>query len=310
MKNKLITVILILCISTSYKDSFGSEKPTSRGEWFSIMMHTLKSRVYEAAEWVRTSNEVKSGVTTAVSIAGISGLSLVSFLVTHIEELGKLLTLPALVTSYFKYGGILKNPQVRETLEDNIFNFSVGLGIKSALSALVLNKIISLYDAGDMQKDNAVAQTKDIIRQMINDNFAYPTRSTKIHALLKKNEFLIDGGKDSDDIIAQACSELIQEITNIEQGVTKEKSDSVIDKHISDIRKIILPLGLSDQIEALSNDKDIALVRKLLANPVVKAKMSVLLRLENQQLIENMAPGTFEQTSSAVFYRDASKPGN
>src|SRR5690606_32741036 len=88
-------------------------------------------------------------------------------------------------------------------------------GAGAFIYTYVMQKAVAYYRAQDITREQAVSQVNDAISFILSDSMAYPTRSSKIHELLKKNEFIGIDMQDKDGIVAQACNDLIGDISNV-----------------------------------------------------------------------------------------------
>jgi hypothetical protein len=145
---------------------------------------------------------------------------------------------------------------------------------------------------------------KNVIAQLIDNSVLYPTRSSKFHALLKKDEFLqyID---DKDGLIQEICAELSNEINSVPYG-DQRTLDGVIDKKMAEFRKIIMNhVTLEDQIKALDEllKKQPRLVDDV---PTMQAFVSIYFRLKNKQAVESKLSSE-ERASRQLWATSAAK---
>ena len=84
-----------------------------------------------------------------------------------------------------------------------------------------IGPIIASYRTGAADRNEAIQKIKGDLLVLVNNPLLYPTRSSKINALLKKDEFL-QYVNDQDDLVQESCNQLIQEISAIEYSKTKK----------------------------------------------------------------------------------------
>ena len=153
------------------------------------------------------------------------------------------------------------------------------------LLALVedIQTIISSYGLGSIDKDEAIKKIKEDLLLLINNQLLYPTRSSKINALLKKDEFL-QYMNDQDDLLQDACNQLIGEISALEYSATKRAADEAIDLRMATLRaSIIRGQSLTEQINELETKIG---QKQHFDIPEMQAYLSLYFRLKNKQRVE------------------------
>jgi hypothetical protein len=158
---------------------------------------------------------------------------------------------------------------------------AIGITAMSAglISAVYQNVIVPLQN-GEVEKDQTVDDaldnmTYEMIKAVISDQEAYPTYSTKIHALLKKNEFL--NGDDSDVVVEKACNKLIAELKDT---YIKDSDDDAIDQALGNLRQTLAKKNEQEQITSLMIKETETF------SPEQKAIVSLLRRLQNKLAID------------------------
>jgi hypothetical protein len=159
----------------------------------------------------------------------------------------------------------------------------ISFPVTLVIVALVYNidSIISYYRTGSFNRTDAIIKIKDNIAQVLSNTTLYPTRSSKIHALLKKDEFT-QYINDQYGLVQEACNELIGEINKIEYAKAQKEADEIIDKQMSEIRNMLKQyVTLEEQIKVLESKEYNANIFEM------QAYLSVYYRLKNKQNIEN-----------------------
>lgn len=162
------------------------------------------------------------------------------------------------------------------------------------MGGILLKVIADNIDKANKKTEDrlvAIQTIKNYLRIAVLYNDAmYPTRSSKIHALLKKEDFL-SYVEDKGDILDIACRELIQEM---EEGrYSKEKyiqelqdEDDKIDAYMADLR-------INQHMdEAFYTEDKLDHLKGGLQVPVEKmqAYLSLYYRLKAQLAVENNLP--------------------
>lgn len=174
-------------------------------------------------------------------------------------------------------------------------------GLTFAVAGVLLDQIMLSYRRQDINREQAVKQAKEIIAIQLTNTLAYPTRLSKINALLKKNEFAGVDMKDEDGIVAQACAELSKEIAAVKLSPEQMQAEKPVDAEMTKIRiKLANFSSLDEQINKAK--EGVTQVLRALQLPGYKARIATVMRLEKQQLVEQTAPGTFEKTSLSKLY--------
>jgi len=180
-----------------------------------------------------------------------------------------------------------------------------GPAVAAFAGVVLVENILAYYRRKDIAREQAVVLMKKSISEQIFNDMMYPTRTAKLNALLKKDEFLVKE-KDEDGILDQACNELIQEINQVKYDKDK---DVAVDRQISSIKADLLKysdltqkmkeLGAYDlshfkKINTLSDLVDVMNMAE------VKAALSVLLRLQRQYLVEENYLGDSKESRMEV----------
>lgn len=158
--------------------------------------------------------------------------------------------------------------------------------VVSLFSALLedIEPIISSYRTGSVDRDEAIRKIKEDVLILINNALLYPTRSSKINALLKKDEFL-QYTNDQDDLVQEACNQLIREISAIDYSEAKKTADEAVDAKMATLRAAIIIHGqlLTKQIHEL----EVKLAQTQHFDiPEMQAYLSLYFRLKNKQKVE------------------------
>jgi hypothetical protein len=166
-------------------------------------------------------------------------------------------------------------------------------------TASLINDLANDY----ITRPQAIAGIKNNLKIAVADNaLLYPTRSSKIHVLLKKDEFLQYAPsyfRDTNGIFDEACSQLSKEIQDsYTQGLTKAQidaqraEDSQIDSHVATLRKAIASeQSLEGKIKALElvQDQQKSIIQ-------MRAYLSLYYRLKNQLEVEKQSAARKKQT--------------
>lgn len=194
-----------------------------------------------------------------------------------------------------------------ESFDEKIKSSEKGVARFATAGGALFNDVISISNIvldttanfiNDLAKDyitrpQAIAGIKNNLKIAVADNaLLYPTRSSKIHVLLKKDEFLQYAPsyfRDENGIFDEACSQLSKEIQDsYTQGLTKAQidaqraEDSQIDAHVATLRKAIASeKSLEGQIKALELIQD---QQKSITQ--MRAYLSLYYRLKNQLEVE------------------------
>lgn len=324
MKFNEILFVTFLCLGAQSGMIFGSEgeapQSQSWGEWAGSYMTSAKAKAQAAAaaakkraqqaagavmsypgeRWsaIKKRTEVDSPLAVATTGAALSAQqgALMGVIYTLEAKMGKALipsdTSLAYLTEMF--GGVANGGLVK---------VGISLAVPTFLLSYGMQKVFEYYHKKDITRQAAVSQIKDLIFLKLADSLTYPTRSTKLHALLKKNEFLVEKVEDADGLLAQACSDLSKQLVAIPYSFTEKEKDNAIDRQLSLLReKLVNITSLDSQLETISTE-DITNVLEQLGDPLIQAKLSLVRRLQQQKLVEKNAPDTFEKTSSSKFYQ-------
>jgi hypothetical protein len=159
----------------------------------------------------------------------------------------------------------------------------ISFPVTLVIVALVYNidSIISYYRTGSFNRTDAIIKIKDNLAQVLSNNTLYPTRSSKIHALLKKDEFT-QYITDEYGLVQEACNELIGEINKIEYTEAQKKADGIIDQQMSKISNMLKQyVTLEEQIKVLESEEYSTNILGM------QAYLSVYFRLKNKQNVES-----------------------
>lgn len=146
-----------------------------------------------------------------------------------------------------------------------------------------IQSIISWYKTGSIDQDEAIETIKNDLFIIVNNQLLYPTRSSKINALLKKDEFLqyID---DQDNLLQDACNKLIEEIVALNYSESKKETDKAIDARLATLKAIIVRgQSITEQIKLLETTID---QKQHFDIPEMQAYLSLYFRLKNKQNVE------------------------
>ena len=146
-----------------------------------------------------------------------------------------------------------------------------------------------------------INKIKEALTIVLSNPLLYPTRSSKLHALLKKDEFL-GYIEDKDGLVQEACNELIDEINKAKCTDAQKKADAAIDKQMSEIRNMLKQyVTLDEQINALETQQ---YTTNIPAG--MQAYLSLYFRLKNKQAVENKLSSK-EKASRQSWAQDAEK---
>lgn len=152
-------------------------------------------------------------------------------------------------------------------------------------------------ELAEQEKHNKINQMKEAVKIIIHNPLLYPTRSSKLHALLQRDEFE-QYINDKDGLFQKACNELIEEINKIEYT----EADKAIDEQMSKIRNMLKQyVTLDEQIKALESKEYSANIPE-----GMRAYLSVYYRLTNKQNVENQLSQE-EKTSRQAWAKKAAK---
>jgi hypothetical protein len=268
MKNKLF--LIALCAGIQANISFAGEKQ-SWADWFRAKYAQVTGSRYVREKAEKAPYLVTGGV-IGVPIIGQAGANL--------------LRMPS-----FVYDFIYRHSSHEEFLQYLDFIVArdkvliVGGAVLGIALAESIYQAVSYYRFGATSKAEALFQIKDALSLLINDSSLYPTRSSKIHALLKKDEF-VQYVTDEYGLVQDACNELIKNINQAPYSEDQKAKDAIIDQKMAEVRKSISNYEtLDDQITALENQK-----QNNMDISTMQAYTSVYLRLKNKQAVENKLP--------------------
>jgi len=146
-----------------------------------------------------------------------------------------------------------------------------------------IGSIISSYQIGSIDQNEAIEKIKNDLFIIVNNQLLYPTRSSKIHALLKKDEFL-QYVNDQDNLVENACNQLIQKISALDYSETKKATDKVIDDKMAILRAAIIHgQSLTEQIQELEKNIN---QKQHFDIPEMQAYLSMYFRLKNKLNVE------------------------
>jgi len=146
-----------------------------------------------------------------------------------------------------------------------------------------------------------IKEIENILRFVIANPLIYPTRSSRINVLLKKDEFL-ENINDQDDILRDACNQLIREINAVTYSEKQFEEDQKIDSYIMTLRaQIFAQPTLEDQIVALEAMQD---QQKTIDQ--MRGYLSLYYRLKNQLEVEKQLTPE-QKTARGNWKAEASK---
>lgn len=169
---------------------------------------------------------------------------------------------------------------------------AIGLGTTAAgLISAIYHNVTAPIVSGEIARTEVVDEslknmTRDLVKAAVSDDVAYPTRSAKLHALLKRDEFL--NGDDTDIVVAQACSDLSK---TIEQEFSKKSEDdrNKQKKHEKEIDNAVTVLKQEmAKVSMETSEQQIEfLIRKIKEfKPQERAVISLLTRTRNKLAID------------------------
>jgi hypothetical protein len=154
--------------------------------------------------------------------------------------------------------------------------FAIG-GIYGIVMQNIIQEILKNYP----NRTDKVRAIKDNLIVAVNNPLLYPTRSSKINVLVKKDEFLAYVN-DQDSLLQDACKELSSEINAIVYSDAQYAEDQKIDGYISQLKaKISSWPTVEGQIAALERMQD---QQKTIAQ--MQGYLSLYFRLKNQLELE------------------------
>ncbi|HEX4068983.1 MAG TPA: hypothetical protein VHX42_02705 [Candidatus Babeliales bacterium] len=152
------------------------------------------------------------------------------------------------------------------------------LALKEDISEIILSYLNNSIDQND-----AIKKIKEDLLLLINNQLLYPTRSSKINVLLKKDEFL-QYVNDQDNLVQDACNQLIKEISNLDYSATKKSADEAIDTRVATLKAAIIHgQSLTEQIHELETKID---QKQHFDIPEMQAYLSFYFRLKNKEKVE------------------------
>ncbi len=255
MKKKVFLITIALCAVLQSNIDFASENQ-SWGDW-------LKAKY---TQWTKKTTDIRPALTTAAVAGTIAtqGRALLPYSQATLQVLGRPI-----------YAATVFTPPLLLYAKVGIFLITVDL----------CGKIINQYRRGTISKEEAIKDIQNNLMVTINQELLYPTRSSKLHALLKKDEFL-QYINDKDGLVQEACNELIREINAIPYSSEQKENDAIIDDKMAEARIIIAQTDiLEEQIKFLED-----YCKDPLGNfdiPGMQGYLSVYFRLKNKQAVEN-----------------------
>lgn len=176
-------------------------------------------------------------------------------------------------------------PALRSILPKNYLLMAGGFGLIYSTLGLAIDACISNYKQGSDSKAETINNIKNDLTIVIANPLLYPTRSSKLHALLKKDEF-VQYITDEYGLVQEACNELIREINDIPYSQDQKEKDRIIDDKIAEARVII---AYGDTLQA-----QIKLLEDYCKEPLgsfdipgMQGYLSVYFRLKNKQDVES-----------------------
>jgi hypothetical protein len=176
-------------------------------------------------------------------------------------------------------------PALRSILPRNYLLLAGSFGLIYSTLGLAIDAYISRYQQGSDSKTVTINNIKNDLTIAIANPLLYPTRSSKLHALLKKDEFL-QYINDQDGLVEQACNQVIKEINAMPYSNTQKELDKIIDDKMAEARVIIAHGNtLQAKIKLLED-----YCKEPLSTfdfPEMQAYLSVYFRLKNKQDVES-----------------------
>jgi len=241
MKKQLILVAIFLCVMLQSNLSWcsGSLQPKKQtwGEWLSSIFTYGRPKE-------RALGQMKEDypISALGSIAGYAVASKYPQIQSHIEK------------------GVKLNIMAMQEITglNSLSLGTIGVSLFFSIYAVAIGRWITLYKTGKFLRTDALLEIKNYLRIAIGNQLLYPTRSSKINVLIKKDEFL-EYINDQDDLLNEACRQLIEEINTDDYPEDQENEDKKINKYISNLKVSI------DSF------------------PSLESKINALKRMENQQ---------------------------
>lgn len=151
-------------------------------------------------------------------------------------------------------------------------------GVSAAILDVLRGKIFASID-----RKSKINTIKEDLSIFLLDNSLYPTRSSKINALLKKDEF-IEYIEDEDGMLSEASNRLMKKLFSKDRrSERKRKKEEKIDGYISTLNKLILGLTLKEQVALLRETPPITITPEESVGYV-----SLYNRLKNRLRLEKM----------------------
>ena len=268
MKNKLILIVVVIGFGLQTNSIICSEKRT----WWDRLMSFAFL------------NEEPSTKQKAMFDANVGKESLwnqAAMKVEKYKELGKAGVAAGTITGV---GGALFSPfsQAQWSMPANMFANFVAFSFVGVILAVNLHKIVSLFKHGMTTRVEAAMSAKYYLDDFfIKNDVFYPTRSSKINALVKKDEF-VDYVYDAHGILQEACEKVLDTLAADNRTEEQRNNESEIDTMISTIKgKISTEYTLEGKLSALDRLK----FNEFSGN-LMKAFDSVKFRLQNQLEVE------------------------
>jgi len=304
MKTKLIAFVIIVFVVLQPINTFGAQQPQQQSYWqrFSNWMRGKATDVYEGTP---TAEKIAAGSAGAALLSGVKADQAILFPASgYITYQGIKQTWDAIkngtISSSLAGGALLSVgltlgglPIVNTLSAFSSINGSnaqsyallafgaIGITAMSAgLISAIYHNVTAPLQNGEVEKDQTVDDaldnmTYEMIKAVISDQEAYPTYSTKINALLKKNEFL--NGDDSDAVVEKACNKLIAEL---KVQYKKDADEDAIDQALGNLRQTLASKNEQEQITFLMIKETKTFL------PEQKAIVSLLRRLQNKLAID------------------------
>ena len=268
MKNKLILIVVMFGFAFQSNSIVCSEKRT--------LWDRLVSFVFLNEEPETTRKAMFDKNVTKESLWNQAAMKIEKY-----KELGKAGVAAGTIAGV---GGALFSPlsEAQWSMPANIFANFVAFSFVGVILAVNLHKIVQLFKYGMTTRVEAAMSAKYYLDDFfIKNNEFYPTRSSKINALVKKDEF-VDYVYDEHGILQEACEKVLDTLAADNRTEEQRNNESEIDTMISTIKgKVSTEYTLESKLAALDRLK----FGELSGN-LMKAFNSVKFRLQNQLEVE------------------------
>lgn len=170
--------------------------------------------------------------------------------------------------------------------------------ISQGIVIFTVYSAVSMIMQSTVNRDEKIDYIGSWIRVVLNNSLLYPTRSSKLHVLLKKDDFLQYARLYGyDDIFDEVCRLLSAEISAATYSQEEKEQDRQIDSYMAGLRQGLMSASdLSQQIEALE-----AIQNKQSSIVAMRGYLSIYYRLKNQLKYEEKL--TLEQKQKLYGWR-------